>query len=222
MTDAWADPDLGARLRRRIESGFDHLNKSSFSPALAYGRHRGPANALVQGSLRQAAVLIAIIHLDGQWTIPLTLRPMTLNHHGGQICLPGGRIEANESPLDASLREYEEELGVQANVTTICGELRQQYVFGSDNRVHPVVVTADRPKSDWVPDPVEVDEVVLLPLRTLAKKTSHTVISQVKSVRQDGRVVDELSFSAPAIRCGNHLIWGATAMILSDLAQLLQ
>ncbi len=221
MSDAWADPDLGARLRRRIENGFDHLNKSSFSPALAYGRHRGPENALLHGSLRQAAVLIALQYADGQWTIPLTLRPLTLNHHGGQICLPGGRIEANESPLDAALREYEEELGVKADVVTICGELRQQYVFGSDNRVHPIVVTAEPPSCDWAPDPVEVDEVVLLPLKSLLQTANRTVIKQTKPVRQDGNVVGELVFSAPAFQCGNHLIWGATAMILSDLAQLL-
>ncbi|QDT09217.1 NUDIX hydrolase [Planctomycetes bacterium K23_9] len=221
MAERWADPNLGDYLSRRIASSVGHLKKSSFSPALAYGRHRGPADALAQGSLRHAAVLIAMNYVDGQWVLPLTLRPMTLSHHGGQICLPGGRIELDETPLDAALREYEEELGIAATVDNICGELRQQYVFGSDNRVHPMVITAQMPDSDWMPDPVEVDEVVSLPLRTLLQPDSHTVVPKSRPVRQDGNIVGELAFSAPAIQLDNHVIWGATAMILGDLAHLL-
>ncbi|MGB7344393.1 MAG: CoA pyrophosphatase [Pirellulaceae bacterium] len=219
--DVWSDPNLDERLRRQIDRGFDDLDKSSFSPALAYGRHRGPAAGLARQSLRHAAVLIALMRCEGQWMIPLTLRPMTLSHHGGQICLPGGQIEPHETPMEAALREFHEELGVAAHVRMHCGQLRNQYVFGSDNRVHPMVATIDSPDTEWRPDPVEVDQVILLPLRILLNADSHTTLKRSKPVRQDGTVVDQLVYSAPAIEYDNHVIWGATAMILEELAQIL-
>ncbi|MEE2938046.1 MAG: NUDIX domain-containing protein, partial [Planctomycetota bacterium] len=65
--------------------------------------------------------------------IPLTLRPKSLQHHAGQVCLPGGRLEGDENPSQAALREFEEELGVRPQVTCHCGELSALYVYASNN-----------------------------------------------------------------------------------------
>ncbi|NND99114.1 MAG: NUDIX domain-containing protein, partial [Pirellulaceae bacterium] len=109
------------------------MPKSLVAPTLAYGRHRGPS----RDQSRVAAVVIAMYQQEGQWMIPLTLRPATLQHHADQICLPGGRLERGETPTEAALREYQEELGVNPLIQIHCGELSTQYVFGSDNQVHP-------------------------------------------------------------------------------------
>lgn len=90
-----------------------------------------------------------------------------MTHHGGQICLPGGRIEAGESAVDAALREYEEELGLPVDVIRCAGSLRPIYVFASDNLVDTLVFTARTPTEDWNPDPVEVDDVIEMPVATL-------------------------------------------------------
>ena len=212
-----SDSALGQRLSLAL-SHRPRRFKSRMAPALAYGRHRGPP----RDDSRIAAVLIGLYQIDGHWAIPLTMRPPSLQHHGGQICLPGGRIEEGESPFEAALREYEEELGVSPTVQINCGELSQQYVFGSDNKVHPVVVTTERPSNKWRPDPNEVAEVILLPLSTLADARTRTTTWHSKQVRQDAKEIATLRFSAPAIRHGEYRIWGATAMILDELAQILQ
>lgn len=216
-------PDLGDRLREKIlrtkvDDQTRRSGESEFAPALAYGRHRGPA----RDDSRQAAVVIALYQLDGQWMIPLTMRPTSLQHHGGQICLPGGQIEPGESNTEAALREYEEELGVKANVSVHCGQLSTKYVFASDNRVCPVVVTTQTPSSLWQPDPVEVAEVIALPMSELLKTSNRSQMTKSKPVRQNGQTVGHLNYLAPAIEYDNHSIWGATALILEELARLLQ
>ena len=215
--DVWNDPQLGVRLRDAIADSRGNQARSSMSPALAYGRHRGPA----RDTSRSAAVVIALFQdAAGQWMIPLTMRPRSLQHHGGQICLPGGRVESNETASEAALREYEEELGLTPNPVLHCGELSPLYVFASDNLVRPIVVTIEPPKSDWCPDPVEVAEVILLPLKTLLTSPRGERV-RTRQVCQEGSPVGELTYRAPLIQCVEHEIWGATAMILDELAQLL-
>lgn len=187
------------------------------SPQLSYGRHRGPARI----ASRRAAVIIAVYphRSSGELCLTLTRRPLTLSHHGGQICLPGGRIEQGESPLQAALREYEEELGVPVQMTRHLGCLPPIYVFASDNWVDTMIVTAEAPDIPWQPDPVEVDQVIEMPLRILFQ----LAISERKKSRigkgASGREVFQYRYGYPAIEFtdldGRHReTWGATAMLI--------
>ena len=195
------------------------MPRASGAPALSYGRHRGPAS----GDARIAAVAVALYRdSDGEWTIPLTLRPRQLQHHGGQICLPGGRMEPREDVYSAALREFEEELGVSPRVETRCGELSTQFVYASNNLVHPVVAILEPPAAPWKPDPVEVEEVIPMPLSVLMNRNNRTRLNKQRAVRSTGHEVDQLTFRAPAFRHGEHQIWGATALILDQLARILQ
>ncbi len=194
------------------------LGRPMISTALAYGRHRGPSPV----NARVAAVAVAI-YRDRQfgWTIPLTLRPVSLSHHGGQICLPGGRVESGETISEAAIREFTEELGLVPNVQMYCGQLSTQYVYASDNLVHPVVFVIDPPDRQWQPDPIEVDEVVTLPVSALIDSSSRVELIKSRSVRRGDLEIGEFRFRATAIRHEGHEIWGATALILDELAQLL-
>jgi 8-oxo-dGTP pyrophosphatase MutT (NUDIX family) len=187
-------------------------------PTLAYGRHRGPAAP----GARVAAVAVALYQdVQGHWMIPLTLRPTRLKHHGGQVCLPGGRVEPGEQILEAAVREYEEELGLVAEISADCGELSTQYVYASNNLVHPVVFMIDRPSKPWRPDPIEVAEVIQVPLSVLSDPRQRVSVTRSRSVRRGGQVVGNLSFRTTAVRYRGHDIWGATALILEELAQIL-
>ena len=152
----------------------------------------------------------------------MTLRPSSLQHHGGQICLPGGQVEQGESILQAALREFEEELGVRPEVTYCGGELSTQYVYASDNLVHPMVVLIRAPSQPWKPDPIEVEKVIPLRLSVLLNDSSRTRLVKQRSVRFSGHEVGKLTFRAPAIQHEDHVIWGATALVLDQLARILQ
>ena len=213
------------------------------TPELAYGRHRGPARL----RSRQAAVAVVLIRDPaGEWLIPLTRRPTALRHHGGQICFPGGRIEAGETPQQAALREFEEELGVRPDIVATCGQLPNQYVYASDNEVTPVVFVARPPGQMWSPDPAEVDEVLELPLSAIVRdrkirridqsgliwKTKRPTPEPSTAAAGDGSAkktsiarsdtIASLDFKAPAFLHQNWQIWGATAVILDQLAQCLR
>ena len=174
-----------------------------------------------------AAVVVALFIRDGQWFMPLTMRPTTLQHHGGQICLPGGQIESGESPVEAAIREYTEELGLSPKIQVHCGELSNHYVFKSNNLVHPIVVATEPPSAPWKPEPTEVAKVIELPLKTLLAADAAELLT--KRVNVKSPATDELAdakrefcFAAPAIKFNEFRVWGATAMILDELARILQ
>lgn len=215
--DRSVDSRLIQRLQRQLSTSSD-LPHSTVSPELSYGRHRGPARA----GTRLAAVAVTLYQQpNGDWTLPLTLRPSSLQHHGGQVCLPGGRVEGDENIYDAALREFEEELGIRPLVITRCGELSTQYVYASNNLVHPVVAIIEPPLQPWEPDPVEVEKVIPLPLRVLLSDAHRTELVKQRSVQSADQEVDQLTFRTAAFHYQDHTIWGATALILDELAQIL-
>lgn len=234
MIDELTDESLGALLSERLRPERFHATDAinpgdGMSPTLAYGRHRGP----IRNGSRLAAVAVSLYRRDNQWWLPTTLRPKFLTHHGGQICLPGGRVESGEDVCRAAQREFHEELGVECRVNRVCGELSTQYVYASDNRVHPVVMIIDAPTQPWKPDPGEVEQVFEIPLRSLLTDDSRISVIRQKTVWRDDQIVGVMSFRAPAFvtdfevpqtpdRSTGPVIWGATAMMLDQLAQLLR
>lgn len=191
---------------------------AQLTPELAYGRHRGPAPA----SARQAAVaLVWLWRNDDRWWLPLTLRPRSLRHHGGQVSLPGGMIEAGETPAQAALREFHEELGHAPVDPLMCGQLPPVYVYTSNNLVFPVVFTATAPAAEWVPNPLEVESVLEMPLEMLLNPEHCTDPLRTRPILRNQQSVGSLEFKSSAYRLGDHFVWGMTGMLLSQLAQLI-
>ncbi len=181
--------------------------RGAFSPALAYGRHFGPPAP----TARQAAVLVLLEPRDGQWTIPVTVRPDHLPDHPGQVSLPGGRLEAGESHRQAAEREFFEELGCELEPDQILGELLPLYVYHSDYFVRSFVAISER-LYDYQPCVREVSRVLHVPLSAL---TCDPVASRQEFSR------GLATWSAPTMQAPGATIWGATAMILAELAALL-
>jgi 8-oxo-dGTP pyrophosphatase MutT (NUDIX family) len=200
--------DLPARLAESLAQGHHGISaQHRMSPEMSYGRHAGPAPE----TARQAAVLLLLFRRAGRWYLPLTERPVTLSRHAGQISLPGGVVDAGESSSDAALRELAEELGVGANVELL-GRLADCYVFASDYVVTPwVAATSHEPR--WQPHDCEVQGVIELPLEVLLDE------------RSIGRMTIErgpLVFRAPCLRVASACIWGATSVILGEVAGVIR
>lgn len=209
-------------------------SRRQLSPRLSYGRHRGPSRK----GCRHAAVVITVYphRADGEACFALTRRPLTLSHHAGQICLPGGRVEDGEHAIEAAKREYLEELGVPLADSEWIGELPPIYVYASDNLVDTHVMLQRVPLPAWNADPVEVDEIIEVPLKSisalgaaLARRKVPSSVIPVKSVRRgkvrDGSGVFQYRFSYPAIELVDHSgrphqVWGATAMLLAQWSEV--
>lgn len=209
--NAWQELDpatLAARLAAAIASGLPgHAAQRSMAHGLAYGRHRGP----VPDDARRAAVLLTLNPAIGGWSIPAVLRPTTMRAHAGQVSLPGGLIETDETAVQAALREYEEELGPPPGELQVVGQLTPVYVFVSGFVVTPIVAISRIPLV-FQPNPHEVAAVIELPLAELcdpANRGRHTI---------DRR---GLRFQVPHFAVAIQQVWGATSLILAEFIALL-
>jgi 8-oxo-dGTP pyrophosphatase MutT (NUDIX family) len=121
-------------------------------------------------------------------------------------------IEDGETSGEAALRELHEELGVPPAGIDLLGELSPLYVFASDNFVVPWVAIASF-EPTFILNVDEVNAVVELPIADLIDENH--IGSEIRE--QHG-----VRFRAPFYRCGSQRIWGATAMILAELAAVLE
>jgi 8-oxo-dGTP pyrophosphatase MutT (NUDIX family) len=188
--------------------------RAALAPSLAYGRHFGP---ILPGA-RSAAVM-ALIEIDAlqawqDWTIPLIVRPNHMAHHPGQISLPGGSLNQGETPQAAAEREFVEELGLapEAFPGEVLGALQSIYVYNSHFHIMPFVA-ASPPLMGIVPCRNEVERLIHLPLRLLA--------SAVDTIERAEFARGSIAWKAPVIRVGEDQIWGATAIMLGELAAVI-
>jgi 8-oxo-dGTP pyrophosphatase MutT (NUDIX family) len=162
------------------------------------------------GDARPAGVLILLYPGAEGLTFTLIRRTDTVEYHRGQISLPGGAREAGESLEQTALREAFEEVGVEPGSVEMLGELTPLYIPVSGFRVQPFVAYSSR-RPDFQPDPVEVAEVIEVPLEQLLDpRTEHTEVWE--------RYGQEVPI--PLFQIGPHQVWGATAMILAELQAL--
>ncbi|MBN8909431.1 MAG: CoA pyrophosphatase [Rhodospirillales bacterium] len=124
-------------------------------------------HAISDAALRHAAVAIIVAAGEdpAEASVLLTRRPQHLNRHAGQYALPGGRMDAGETPEGAALRETEEELGLHLASSAILG-LLDDYATRSGFCITPVVIWGG-PAYPLAPDPNEVARVFRVPLREL-------------------------------------------------------
>lgn len=163
---------------------------------------------------REAAVLLLLYPgTGGQTTLAVIRRPDYSGPHAGQIALPGGRREGDESLAQTALRETQEELGIDPARLSLLGALSPLYVRASNHLVYPFVAFVPA-RPAFTPCPREVAEVIEVPLGRLLDLR----FRGFEVVRFDdfGRVRVPY-FALPGTR-----IWGATGMILGEFLALLE
>ena len=175
-----------------------------------------PASA----TLKDAAVLLALVNRDDQLDLLLTVRSLTLNNHRGQIAFPGGRVDPGDGgAIGTALREAREEIGLEAPDVDILGQL-PRYVTGTGYAVTPVVGLVEQPQAlDRLRlEPAEVAEVFVVPLRFLMDPANHR---RHRFQWRDGDVERERHFFSmpwrpPMSADREYFIWGATAAMLRN------
>jgi 8-oxo-dGTP pyrophosphatase MutT (NUDIX family) len=161
--------------------------------------------------LTPAAVLVALADRPQGLSVLLTRRAANLADHAGQIALPGGRIEPSDrDPFAAALREAEEEIGLPPSHVEIVGRL-DTYITATGFEIAPVVGLVR------VPFPLrlqeqEVAELFEVPLAFIIDPANHQ--RRTREVRGQTRGFYVLPWE-------NRHIWGATAAMLVNLAEVL-
>jgi 8-oxo-dGTP pyrophosphatase MutT (NUDIX family) len=166
----------------------------------------GSAMALDVLGRTDAAVLVPLYLKDGELHAVFTKRREDLRRHAGEISFPGGRYDEGERDLVATaLREAEEEIGLPPDAVEILGALQPTPTIATGYAVYPFVGMIE-PGRSWTLSAQEVAEVIEFSLRELlAGYGRRRLVRRGVPIRTDTYVADE------------HLIWGATARILSDL-----
>ncbi|OFX90020.1 MAG: hypothetical protein A2W99_08905 [Bacteroidetes bacterium GWF2_33_16] len=159
-----------------------------------------------------AGVLILLYLNNQDINLVLIQRSEYNGAHSGQISLPGGKYEESDKTLiRTALRESQEEIGIDPNEIEILGLLTPLHIPISNFYVQPVV---GRYKSIpiFTPDKTEVDKILEIKLKDL-------ISTENKSSKEF--LFGDKKFEAPIYKPDNLVIWGATAMILSEFIEVI-
>lgn len=161
---------------------------------------------------KSSAVLIYCYPKKKIMYLSLIKRTSYVGHHSGQICLPGGKPKKlDKSLFGTALRECNEELGIFLKHTKALSSLSPVYIPPSNFLVTPFVIL-DSNSPLFNPDPREVDFQIEISLNELIR------LKVKQSVLNKGEFK---GLSVPCYCYKNHIIWGATAMILSEFKMIL-
>lgn len=204
------DADFAARLRHRLALAQALPGPASQGLMAPRPRREWPAGFNI-ARIRQAAGLLLIVPRHHQPHVVLTVRAATLGRHGGQVSLPGGQLDAGETPEQAALREADEEIGVAPSSIEVIGALSPIDIPVSGFRLHPIVgLAATAP--DYRLAPREVARLLEVPIADLMHAD--------RVVWRTGRA-GEREFTFPAFCVDGIDVWGATAMVLAEFLTLL-
>ncbi len=197
--------------RRGFGGTDDPAEAAAFRHAIRGDHDLNPGLTLPSTALRPAAVLVALVDHAHGMSILLTQRTAHLTAHAGQISFPGGRIEeADADAIEAALRETEEEVGLPRDRVSVIGQL-DTYVTGTGFEITPIVGIV-APPFPLAIDPFEVAEAFEVPLAFILDRRNHQRVERESAGRT--RCFFVLPYEG-------RNIWGATAGILVNLAEVL-
>ena len=159
-----------------------------------------------------SAVLILLYLEDNEIHFFLTKRSNELEHHKGQISLPGGTQEENEELTHTALRETQEEIGINKTSISIIGSMTPLFVPVTGFMIHPFIGYSSN-KLEPTPDPSEVEAIFSVNISDLLNETNQTI---------EKRNIRGYDVEVPYFKLNNYEVWGATSMILSEFRDLIK
>ncbi len=164
-----------------------------------------------------SAVLLLLYPKNNRVFFALIERSDYKGVHGGQISFPGGRNEPGESLKETAVREAEEEIGVKKEDIQVLGELTDVYISASNFVVTPFVGVLDY-TPHFEAEKREVKQVLEVALDDLMDEQN------VKTKKIEIKTYDKnkLYIDAPYFSMNNKVVWGATAVILSEFKEVVK
>lgn len=158
---------------------------------------------------RNAAV--AAVFFPGEELLLMKRTPDN-SHHSGQISFPGGKADSSDANLlETALREYREETGADSSTLQLAGLLSPLYIPVSNFMVYPHVFCADS-LPQFNPSTEEVEAIFTVPFDVFtSNKYLSEFVMEWKGVK----------YHIPCFRYQERIIWGATAMMISELVEVL-
>lgn len=172
-------------------------------------------NAYNMETAKKAAVLCLFYPSFTKEThFVLILRKTYKGVHSAQVGFPGGKVEASDvSLMHTALREAEEEVGVVQQRVSVLKELTEVYIPPSNFFVYPFIgMTPDTPK--FVAQEDEVEALIEVPLMEFMADSAKIMQTLSTSYAKNIEV--------PAFKLKGHVVWGATAMMLNEVREILQ
>lgn len=168
----------------------------------------------VKKGANEGAVLILLYKKNNKIYFPLTQRHEYDGVHSGQISFPGGKVESTDSSVEqTALRETEEEIGIAPSNINLLGRLTDIFIIVSNFNVRPVIGFLKHPPEFKI-DAHEVAHVLEISLDELLDQS----IVKEKEIQ----VKNNYKIKAPYFDFNGHHVWGATAMMLSELKEILK
>jgi 8-oxo-dGTP pyrophosphatase MutT (NUDIX family) len=161
-----------------------------------------------------AAVMMLFYPKDGITHLVLIVRNSYEGVHSSQIAFPGGKYENEDANFEeTALRETHEEIGIHPEKIEILKAFTKLYIPPSNFMVYPFLGIC-KEEIVFSPNPEEVSGIIELPLSTFL---SDAIIIKSKIKTSYANAID-----VPAFKIEEHIVWGATAMILSELKVVLK
>ncbi|MCH2488754.1 MAG: CoA pyrophosphatase [Flavobacteriales bacterium] len=192
-------------------------------PGEAYHLKMAPIERLLElkqkarysATARKAGVMVLFYPSESNEThLILILRKTYKGVHSAQVGFPGGKIEPEDESLQhAALRECEEEVGVPSEAISVLKKMTEIYIPPSNFFVQPYLgITAKTPR--FIPQEDEVEALIEVPLQQFLDDSVRITKTLSTSYATNIEV--------PAFLLQDHVVWGATAMMLNEVRQMLK
>lgn len=203
--------ELTARLSERMASPLPGLVAQLKMASNLRAKAAASFNMDVKNA-KVGAVLIALYPDNGVIRTVLMKRPDYDGTHSGQISFPGGKVEEQDADIiQTALREAEEEVNIKPDEVRVIGQLTKLYIPPSNFLVYPVLGILSKPPL-LIPDQHEVESIHVPELSYLLRDD---IIDETEILLSTG-----YKLRTPSFKVDGHIVWGATAMIISELKDI--
>ncbi len=149
---------------------------------------------------------------DEKPNLILTLRPQYQGVHSGQISFPGGkREEKDRNFMDTALRETYEEIGISPSNISVMGKITSLYIPPSNFLVHPYLGIINDKTYNFTRQKSEVEQILQVNFNQLLSRGA---------IREQEISTRGFKIKVPVFPVGDKIIWGATAMMISELREM--